>query len=86
MLRIDRWESSPMTLSRHWPSAAGLALGYLADRVLGDPRRGHPVAGIRCRRNLAGDPYLRGSAGGRRWCTPAPWSEQRPGWVRCWND
>jgi adenosylcobinamide-phosphate synthase len=33
-----------MTLSRHWPSAVGLALGYLADRALGDPRRGHPVA------------------------------------------
>jgi adenosylcobinamide-phosphate synthase len=33
-----------MTLSRHWPAAAGLALGYLADRLLGDPRRGHPVA------------------------------------------
>jgi adenosylcobinamide-phosphate synthase len=41
-----------MTLSRtcrllraHWGrSAAGLALGYLADQVFGDPRRGHPVA------------------------------------------
>jgi adenosylcobinamide-phosphate synthase len=33
-----------MTLSRNWPSAAGLALGYLADRVFGDPRMGHPVA------------------------------------------
>jgi adenosylcobinamide-phosphate synthase len=33
-----------MTLSRHWASAAGLALGYFADRVFGDPRRGHPVA------------------------------------------
>jgi adenosylcobinamide-phosphate synthase len=33
-----------MTLSRNWPSAAGLALGYLADRVFGDPHRGHPVA------------------------------------------
>ena len=33
-----------MTLSRQWPSAVGLALGYLADRALGDPRRGHPVA------------------------------------------
>jgi adenosylcobinamide-phosphate synthase len=33
-----------MTLSRHWPAAAGLALGYLADRFIGDPRRGHPVA------------------------------------------
>ncbi|MEZ0580428.1 cobalamin biosynthesis protein [Nocardioides sp. MH1] len=26
--------------------AAGLLLGYLADRVLADPRRGHPVAGF----------------------------------------
>lgn len=33
-----------MTLSRHWPSALGLAVGYLADRAIGDPRRGHPVA------------------------------------------
>jgi adenosylcobinamide-phosphate synthase len=33
-----------MTLSRYWPSAAGLALGYLADQVFGDPHRGHPVA------------------------------------------
>lgn len=33
-----------MTLSRHWPSAVGLAVGYLADRVVGDPGRGHPVA------------------------------------------
>jgi adenosylcobinamide-phosphate synthase len=35
-----------MTLSRHWPSALGLAVGYLADRIIGDPRRGHPVAGF----------------------------------------
>jgi adenosylcobinamide-phosphate synthase len=35
-----------MTLSRHWPSAVGLAVGYLADRVTGDPNRGHPVAGF----------------------------------------
>lgn len=27
-----------------WPTAAGLAVGYLADVVFGDPRRGHPVA------------------------------------------
>lgn len=27
-----------------WPVAAGLAAGYLADVVLGDPQRGHPVA------------------------------------------
>lgn len=37
-----------MTLSRlrlaGGPAAAGLALGYLADRLLGDPHRGHPVA------------------------------------------
>ncbi len=26
------------------PVAAGLALGWVADRALGDPRRGHPVA------------------------------------------
>jgi adenosylcobinamide-phosphate synthase len=35
-----------MTLSGHWPSAVGLAVGYLADRVVGDPNRGHPVAGF----------------------------------------
>ena len=35
---------SPMTLPRHWPSAVGLAVGYLADRVFGDPERAHPVA------------------------------------------
>jgi adenosylcobinamide-phosphate synthase len=29
-----------------WPRAAGLTLGYVADRLLGDPRRGHPVAGF----------------------------------------
>jgi adenosylcobinamide-phosphate synthase len=28
------------------PTAAGLALGALADRLLADPRRGHPVAGF----------------------------------------
>src|SRR5947209_14076124 len=28
------------------PTAVGLALGALADRLLGDPRRGHPVAGF----------------------------------------
>jgi len=27
-------------------TAAGLALGWLADQALGDPRRGHPVAGF----------------------------------------
>ena len=35
-----------MTLSGRWPSAVGLAVGYLADRVVGDPGRGHPVAGF----------------------------------------
>src|ERR1700712_4375638 len=28
------------------PRPAGLLLGYLADLVFGDPRRGHPVAGF----------------------------------------
>jgi adenosylcobinamide-phosphate synthase len=35
-----------MTLPKHWPSAAGLFVGYLADRLVGDPVRGHPVAGF----------------------------------------
>ena len=39
--------SSPMTLSRRvGRRRRGLRLGYLADRVFGDPRRGHPVAGF----------------------------------------
>ena len=29
---------------RHWPLAAGLAAGVALDALLGDPRRGHPVA------------------------------------------
>ncbi len=29
-----------------WATAAGLALGLAADALLGDPRRGHPVAGF----------------------------------------
>src|SRR4249919_2261055 len=35
-----------MTLPRPWPSALGLAVGFTADRLFGDPRRGHPVAGF----------------------------------------
>jgi adenosylcobinamide-phosphate synthase len=35
-----------LTLSRPLVSAAGLALGYGADRLLGDPRRFHPVTGF----------------------------------------
>ena len=35
-----------MTLPIGWPSAVGLALGYLADLRFGDPRRFHPVAGF----------------------------------------
>ena len=35
-----------MTLPIGWPSALGLALGYLADLRFGDPRRFHPVAGF----------------------------------------
>src|SRR6201991_2627597 len=31
---------------RRWPRAAGLLLGCVADAVLGDPVRGHPVAGF----------------------------------------
>lgn len=33
-------------MSSRWPVAAGLLLGSVADRTLGDPRRLHPVAGF----------------------------------------
>jgi adenosylcobinamide-phosphate synthase len=33
-----------MRRSRQWPLAAGLAAGVALDALLGDPRRGHPVA------------------------------------------
>ena len=36
--------NSLMRRSRHWPLAAGLAAGVALDALLGDPRRGHPVA------------------------------------------
>ena len=35
-----------MSLSSGVADAAGLGLGYLADLLVGDPRRGHPVAGF----------------------------------------
>jgi len=35
-----------MTLPPSASSALGLGLGFAADRLLGDPRRGHPVAGF----------------------------------------
>jgi adenosylcobinamide-phosphate synthase len=36
----------PAAPARDVPSAVGLALGAAADLLLGDPRRGHPVAGF----------------------------------------
>ncbi|RVW04905.1 cobalamin biosynthesis protein [Rhodococcus spongiicola] len=36
----------PARRSRPWSRAAGLLLGYAADRAFGDPRRWHPVAGF----------------------------------------
>ena len=47
--------------------AAGLALGFLADQVLGDPARFHPVAGFgqvagRLERHLYADSRARGAA------------------------
>jgi len=36
--------NSLMRRSRHWPLAVGLAAGVVLDALLGDPRRGHPVA------------------------------------------
>ncbi|HET7399641.1 MAG TPA: cobalamin biosynthesis protein [Intrasporangium sp.] len=46
--------------------AAGLLLGYAADALLGDPRRGHPVAAFgrlarSCERVTYGDSRLRGT-------------------------
>jgi len=41
--RPGRLPSSP---PQAWPVAAGLAVGLVADGLLGDPRRGHPVAGF----------------------------------------
>lgn len=35
-----------MTLSAPASSALGLGVGFVADRLLGDPQRGHPVAGF----------------------------------------
>jgi adenosylcobinamide-phosphate synthase len=34
----------PRSPKRNWPLAAGLAAGVVLDALLGDPRRGHPVA------------------------------------------
>lgn len=41
----DRWPPNS-TMSRRCSRAAGLGLGFAADRLLGDPRRFHPVAGF----------------------------------------
>lgn len=36
--------AAPGAPSARWPPAAGLAAGMLADALIGDPARGHPVA------------------------------------------
>jgi adenosylcobinamide-phosphate synthase len=36
--------TAPRTRSQGWPLAAGILAGAVADALLGDPRRGHPVA------------------------------------------
>lgn len=36
--------AAPRTRSQGWPLAAGILAGAVADALLGDPRRGHPVA------------------------------------------
>ncbi|MCW2809788.1 MAG: cobD, partial [Friedmanniella sp.] len=41
-----RWRSSPSTVATRLAPAAGLILGFVIDRLVGDPRRGHPVAGF----------------------------------------
>ena len=50
-----------------WPLAAGIVAGVLADALLGDPRRGHPVAlfgqaATRIERRLYADDITRGAA------------------------
>lgn len=52
---------------RDWPVAAGLVGGVIADAMLGDPRRGHPVAGFGqvmtfIERAIYADRRLRGAA------------------------
>ena len=67
------------------PTAAGLALGAVADLLLADPRRGHPVAGFGRRRGRAGAPDLAGLAGrGRRLRRRAARRRRRP-WGRRWH-
>ncbi|WP_448319559.1 cobalamin biosynthesis protein, partial [Streptomyces sp. CO7] len=58
---------SRVTLSPAGTRAAGLLLGHAADRVLGDPRRFHPVAGFgtvagALERRLHADSRARGAA------------------------
>ena len=43
-MTLSRRSPSALGLSALGPSAIGLGVGYLVDRILGDPRRGHPVA------------------------------------------
>ena len=50
-----------------WPLAGGIAAGVLADALVGDPRRGHPVAlfgraATRLERSMYADSRTRGAA------------------------
>jgi adenosylcobinamide-phosphate synthase len=54
------------TLTKRWPLPAGLLAGVAADALLGDPRRGHPVAAFgraagALQARLYGDSTLRGA-------------------------
>jgi adenosylcobinamide-phosphate synthase len=54
-------------VSRDWADAAGLAAGVIADAILGDPRRRHPVARFgaaaqRLERRIYADSRARGAA------------------------
>jgi len=44
MPRASRSSSRPSDPGARWPLAAGLVAGVVLDALLGDPRRGHPVA------------------------------------------
>src|SRR6059058_1683537 len=41
---MDLGHNERMSRQPRWPVAAGLAIGVALDALLGDPRRGHPVA------------------------------------------
>ena len=67
-----------MTLPTSWPVRARARAGLPGRRLLGDPRRWHPVAGFGLAARLAGGPDVRRPPSGRRASTSRSWSGRRP--------